>query len=252
MTPSEPTPPRRSGEVAALALRFRLLEPEGSPNDVALKPRSTLTPDVIAQRVQKAMSSDHPPLEALTAEQLAKLTPTARERYVRERDEYAADLRAWLALVAERQDRVDRTLRMEMELQSPEAVVDDVYVRITAPPGIRVMFDGEEERVDAPEPPSPIGTRSTLSRPRFSGRFRAAGVSSGAAPSTRTRFTAPDESTVVTYGPERISATTRYFDALAFRFASWDAVKPFTITYELSVRDKRVSHGELMVGARRG
>ena len=251
MTLSQPIPPRRSGEVAALALRFRLLEPEGSLTDVALRRRGTLTPDVIEQRVQKAMSTEFPPLESLVSPNANGITPPARERYVREREDYAADLRAWLALVAERQDLLDRTIRLEMELHAPEHAVDEVYVRIIAPPGIRVMFDGEEERVDAPQPPSPVTARSTLIRPRFSGRFRATGVSSGAAPSTRARFPATDESTVVTYGPERITEPARYFDALAFRFASWERVRPFTITHELSVRDRQVAHGELTIGARR-
>jgi hypothetical protein len=242
----EPAPP------PPLSLTFRLRERRGDLRDVQLRPTNIFSPEAIKQLVDRSLATSVPSIDVMRAS--SRIPPgvpaAALERYESERQEYAEDMRAWLELANERQDRMNRRISLEIYLVAIEPFPTNVYVRITVPQRITVKFDGEADNFDHVQEPLALTVPLDRARKRFVARFAPAEPEQPAIPS-RARFTATDGSTVVAYGPVSIPEAMRFWDSLHFIFPSWDRVGPFTITYDITSDSTEPLRGELFIGARR-
>ena len=242
--PAEPPPPA----VATLELLTR----DPYVPSVSSIPMKRGTPGIPPEEVRRLVAESMervPTIERLRAEGKAHDgTPAeAIARYERERAEYEEDRRARIEMHEAWVDHHHRRRNVQAVVRLESDQARATHVRLTVPPGVGIALLGEDGRIEDAHPPLPLTATLDKRRRRFVARIEPTHGSRDAKPPAE-RFTAPDGSTVVIFGPAPASRTSPMYFSFTFAFASWEEVKPFTLAWDIAAEGLPSVTGSLRIG----
>jgi hypothetical protein len=236
-----------TGPSASLALT--LPDARMTLDSVPLTPsRETLWPQEISGRADKSVRQIPSLAELQASDNVRPGTPhEAIARYERERLEYGEDVRAMLEMRNLWLDYLSRRVMLSAAVTVDSDDARPTRVRVTVPQGVGIELPHEELGIDKPALPLPMKAPLDQNRKRLVRRL--VPVRAQDRPEIPVeRYSMPDGSTVLVVGPGSAGRLAVMTFRFALTFASWESVKPVTLTYDIAPEGMPAASGSVSIG----
>lgn len=217
-------------------------------DSLPLRPSPWVIPrEEIEKRVDESVRRIPSLAELQDSDNVRGVPHEALTRYDRERREYGEDVRAMWELHNLWSDYLSRRVTVSAAVTVDSGEARPTRVRVTVPQGIGIELPHEELGIDKAVPPLPMKAPLDQHRKRLVRRLLAVRThDQGQVPVDR--YSMPDGSTVLVVGPVLASRSAVMMFRFAITFASWDSVKPFTLTYDIAPEGMPAVSGSVHVG----
>ena len=169
-------------------------------------------------------------------------------RYERERREYGEDVRAMWEMQNVLSDYRNRRVTLSAAITVESGEARPTRVRVTVPQGVGIELPHEELGVDeAVALPLPMKAPLDQHRKRFVRRLLAVRAHLRSSIPLE-RYSTPDGSTILVAGAAPASRSEPMMFQFAITFASWESVKPFTLTYDIAPEGMPAVSGSVRIG----
>ena len=236
------------------SLELRVPDARMTLDSIPLTPSASAIPrEEIEKRVDESVRRIPSLAELQESDNVRPGTPhEALARYERERREYGEDVRAMWEMHNVWSDYLSRRVALSAVVTVDSGEARPTRVRLTVPQGVGIELPHEELGIDKAVPP-PLPMKAPLDQHRKRLVARPVAVRTherGQVPLER--YSTPDGSTILVAGAAPASQAEPMMFQFAITFASWDSVKPFTLTYDIAPEGMPTVSGSVRIGTHAG